>query len=204
MSSCSQHFSIFWHHKLVLAYLFFPFLNPEIPACFSKKPGESTPRVKTTCSQRRRPGENLNSPTAVPKRGRRRGLSSSEGADVAKPSGWVQTWVCWVMQAGRGLTPVLSSLRTYGSSDSWHHFQTALCAEGRPRISNMVLSLRGSLHHRMQSECLYTNCLLLPATDHRTRVAVFMGWTNQRLSHQITWGKETLDVYLKTGFKTHV
>lgn len=38
MSSCSQHFSIFWHHKLVLAYLFFPFLNLEIPACFSKKP----------------------------------------------------------------------------------------------------------------------------------------------------------------------
>ena len=38
MSLCSQHFSIFWHHKLVLAYLFFPFLNPEIPACFSKKP----------------------------------------------------------------------------------------------------------------------------------------------------------------------
>lgn len=128
--------------------------------------------VKTTCSQKKAWGRLLTHPLQCPRGG-------GEGC----PRQRVLMWPNWRLSAdvgllsnagGRGLTPVLSSLRTYGSSDSWHHFQTA-CLKAIKDFKHGAKSPEDSLHDRMQSECLYTDCLLLPATDHCTRVAVFIG-----------------------------
>lgn len=148
-----------------------PILSPEIPGHFSKE----RMHLVNLLQRARQPvlregglGRILLIHCSAQETGERRGLSSSEGTEVAEQRGYVQMWFYYVIQAGGGHVPTLTSSCIFGFSGFWQHLQTALRTEVCPRVSNMMLSLGCPPSSWDAVRCLYTKCPPLPAIDNQS------------------------------------